>query len=463
MTSYRPLADHDPFPGVPGDIRSYAARLVERADAISRLLDCLRAIDDGFSLTWTGDAAANFRSMAIVGRQFCLTTIQSLHNVAEVMGHHANVLDQAQRSGQSVAHEAAGCEHTIYWLQQRLVNTTCTDPRWPAWQQQLADAIGRLSLLRRSFHDVLSEYDRAIRQAQNALQSASNHVHFSGLPFDNPVYQRRGRPTATPVPVLPEQKLSRNRPSASSRTAPRPKGPSSVRPNGATEQRPNATAAQSAPTRPRATAAPATSAKPTSPNTYGKVQVVTSQHTVEKSAQTVVRVHKQGRNFGGSAQAEVHAGAKATVTSGVDKSGANLGVSLELAAGVTLSADGSFRSNYVNAEAEVHATIEAKLTADGVVSITGEGVAASAGVAAFLGGEVGTSGHVDVGGVGAGGDAGFTYGVGGSVKLDAKITKQKISIGADLGATVGVGGHATFQIDLHPAEIAHSVASLLHL
>ena len=457
MTSYEPLAASDPFPGNSDDLRRYRDTLSRQAEVVSRLADCVRSVSDSTRDGWTGEAAATFRNMADSSRQRCESGSQSLHSVAEVVQRHADDLEHAQRAGRSLASEAESCQYRIAGLRQQLVNTPCTDPQWPAIQGELADAFGRYAHLRRSFADVVNDYDHAVRTARGALSSATPRVQFLGLPFDNPMYSTRmfgvpPKPAPAPKPAKPPAK-------AKSKSS-NPAKPTASKPRAATKVTPTATPASAA----TATAKTPFTAAGAARSVAAHTIVVANQHTVvSKVAQTAATAQYQGRNFGGSAQAQVKAGVTATGTAGIDKNGATLGFSAGAVVEATASANGSFRSEYVNAEGEVHATVEAKATVDGTASIGPNGAVASLGAAAFVGGEIGASGHVDMAGVGVGGDAGITYGIGGTAKVDARITKEKVSISADLGVTVGLGGHATFQIDIQPAELGHSLANLLHL
>ncbi|OBI52682.1 hypothetical protein A5707_12155 [Mycobacterium kyorinense] len=164
--------------------------------------------------------------------------------------------------------------------------------------------------------------------------------------------------------------------------------------------------------------------------------------------------HKFGEN-GPSVKGNVsmdaftaQAGANAKVTSTGISAGANANATL-----VGAEAKGSGKWGIASGEASGRAAVEANAKAS--ASVGKDGINAHG--EAFAGGRLTGDLSGEVGGVGVGAHGELQAGIGASADVNAGIHDGKLKVGGSLGACLGVGGKVSFNVEIDPGKVTHTV------
>jgi hypothetical protein len=415
MTSYQPLTSDDPFIGDAGALRDYTCYLRTTRDAATKVATAVKDVAAASEASWVGDAAQVFRACAAAGAAPLETLGEKLNETAKIIGDYATALYSAQSWGRAFARQAHDALVARQWVQHQLAaaNWSATpDPIAVSnLRVQVVDHDHELSRLARQFDELQADFEKSVddtRAALFGLWSLDSQFDLSGKSGE--LIQKR----------KPKQRVD-----------------------------PGSGVGMVPPTDPKKKSA----AKKVAGSTKAKVASASSEAKSFRGAKT----EKQGKNFGGKAQAGVTAEAKANASASVGADGVKATAGVSASAKVEARASGSVNSKYVNGDASVHASVEAEAEAKATFGIGKDGAKVGIDGKIFVGGELGTDANIDIGGIGAGGHAGVTYGIGAEIDVNAKVSLDSVSLNADLGATLGLGFHVSVDINIHPKELIHNL------
>ena len=165
----------------------------------------------------------------------------------------------------------------------------------------------------------------------------------------------------------------------------------------------------------------------------------------------------QGENYAASYDASLGARESASGSVTLGKDGLKADGSASAFVGGQVSGAGEVRYGVVSAGGSATAKAGASAEAKGHASIGLDGVQAGAGASAELAATVDGEAHVDVSGVTGGIKGGVGVGVGAHVDVDASFGLDKVGAKVDFGAYVGLGGNLSFDVSVDPQDVATSL------
>ncbi|MFE6688458.1 putative T7SS-secreted protein [Streptomyces sp. NPDC057743] len=120
------------------------------------------------------------------------------------------------------------------------------------------------------------------------------------------------------------------------------------------------------------------------------------------------------------------------------------------------SAEGSYENGAFTAKAEGSAFAGAEASTTASVGKSG----AHLGAEAFAGAKATGSAHADLGGIGAGVNGEAWAGVGAQAKVDAGMKDGKFVIGGSVGVGLGIGGKVGGQIEIDPGKVVDTASDV---
>ena len=165
----------------------------------------------------------------------------------------------------------------------------------------------------------------------------------------------------------------------------------------------------------------------------------------------------QGENYAASYDASLGARESASGSVTLGKDGLKAEGSVSAFVGGQVSGAAELRYGVVSAGGSATAKAGASAEAKGHASIGLDGVHAGAGASAELAATVDGEAHVDVAGVTGKVKGGVGAGLGAHADVDASFGVDKIGAKVDFGAYVGLGGNLSFDVSVDPQEVATSL------
>lgn len=469
MTSYHPLTDDDPFLGDAGALRDFTCALRTSEMSVTNVINAVKGVADASRDTWIGDAADGFRAVSIDGTRPLEDIAKRLIETSTMLGNYASALTFAQGWGRAYASQAQEARNARQLIQQQLTAASQTPVPDPFavnnLRSQLNGQDNEFADIRQKFEELCAEFeDTAIetRASLLGLWDADDSIKLSANAYNREAKKPKLRkaPKKTHVRTGKDKHGDRVRETTTNTTGLIPNKKGSRRAV-VTE-----TTATSGVFKGRVTGydrqiqyasdgkiPPADPKKSKARKVAGSTTATLASASSSAESFYGAEGKKQGKNFGGEAKAGAGAKADANAKVSVTKDGLVASAGASASAKLEATASGSYKSEYVNGDVSVHASVGAEASVESKIGIGPNGVTAAVGGKFFAGGEAGVDGNFDIGGVGAGGHAGVTYGVGGEFDLKTNVSLNDVSIKADFGATLGLGFHASVDIDIHPKEL----------
>jgi hypothetical protein len=478
VTSYWPLSDIDPAPGNPQGLIGLAADFSRRANTLQHAAGQVASTAASSDGVWVGPASDAFRLTAELATIRFGKARDSFATASASIDAFAGALTTAQhdlRKWADIARSARSSRADAVLL---LNATPPEDPARGRLQQLVYNADYELNKARVGFAHALDLLHLAERTCVNQLHavtagalrgvllcgaSGSALVSVSGTGVTGSMSVDDAGPSiGIGVDIPSKSKASAKDVTKSGQTTKTAidavevyeVGKKSTR-NTTWDRRYGTDPADGKPTK----------GKPSNNSAKGKKPTVEA-----KLAETTFWEHEssagaraEGQNEHGSWSVEAGAVAQtagsAKATAGKD--GVKVAVDVSAKAAVEARATADFKTEYVSGGTTVYAAAKAEANAHAVAGIGKDGAKVGVGADAFVGFEVGNDSHLNVGGVEVGSHTGMTFGVGVKADAGAEVSMKKVGVHAEFGAALGLGFDVSFNVELHPAELAHNAGKIL--
>jgi uncharacterized protein YukE len=477
VTSYWPLSDIDPAPGNPKALTGVASDYKGRATTLESISAQVAAAAAESNGAWIGPASDAFRTTAELATIRFRTSARSFTTAESAITAFASALTDAQRDLKKWADVARSARSSRADAILMLNAMAIDDPGRYRLQQIVSSADYQMANARNGFAYALDLLHMAQRTCIDQLHtvtasrlagtSASGSIRGAGVGIGGSgIVASVGVDDSGPgidigVTVPSKSKASAKDTKKSGRTTKTALDTVEVYRVGRTKTKNTAWDSQFGNDAANETDK-SSKAKPTkAKKTTAEVKFAETDFWEHKSS-AGAHAEGSGKNGSWSADAGVVASTGGTAKATADKNGVKASVEVSAKAAVEAKAEGEFKAGYVSGGGSVTASIKAEANAHAGVGIGKDGLKAEVGADAFVGGELSTAGHVNAGGVEVGGEAGITYGLGVKFDAGAEISAKKIGLHADIGATLGLGVDLSFNVELHPAELADNAKKLLN-